>query len=187
MFYLARTKGIDLMFGNSFESSGEEQNDIHWRWKLWSRLKRPNANIKGHKSDFIGIWLWQGFYDTLSCKFNFCVVLEDIKKGSSLLVKFILPTFTSLRNSVGTNFFMLYKKKKEKNGMLYHQTVWSQFKKKPYGDYWNFHVKKVEHYRTFHLVCTHGKHYDHMHASYRGIVYNETFYFILNLRTPFCF
>lgn len=29
MFYLARTKGIDLMFGNSFESSGEEQNDIH--------------------------------------------------------------------------------------------------------------------------------------------------------------
>lgn len=107
MFYLARTKGIDLMFGNSFESSGEEQNDIHWRWKLWSRLKRPNANIKGHKSDFIGIWLWQGFYDTLSCKFNFCVVLEDIKKGSSLLVKFILPTFTSLRNSC-------YKKRRRK-------------------------------------------------------------------------
>lgn len=118
MFYLARTKGIDLMFGNSFESSGEEQNDIHWRWKLWSRLKRPNANIKGHKSDFIGIWLWQGFYDTLSCKFNFCVVLEDIKKGSSLLVKFILPTFTSLRNSVGTNFFMLSKKEGKKRHAL---------------------------------------------------------------------
>lgn len=175
------------MFRNSFESSGEEQNDIHWRRKLWSRLKRRNANIKGHKSDFIGIWLWQGFYDTLSCKFNFCVVLEDIKKGSSLLVKFILPTFTSLRNSVGTNFSCYKKKKKEKTACFTIRQFDHSSKETHMEIIEIFMFKKVKHYQTFHLVCTHGETLWPHARKLSGIVYNETFYFILNLHTPFCF
>jgi hypothetical protein len=52
--------------------------------KLWSRQRRPNAHIKRHKS-FLLEFDCGGVFMTLCHANSICVVLEDIKKGSSLL------------------------------------------------------------------------------------------------------